>query len=416
MKSMKIGTLLLTLIFLVPFAAQAQPGGGPAAAVPNVITAPSVEMGELDVRRFPGPIVAVEEVDIVPRVTGYIEKLNFKEGDFVKAGDLLFEIEQREYAAALKRAEAEVASRRSAIDQAEAAIKQQEARIDELNSILEYREATYNRNKQLFARGTAVSQDDVDNTESAFKATRAQLAAAQATLASVKSQYETAKSALAAAEAAADLAAFDMEHTRIAAPISGKIGKVTVTPGNLVMPQFGKLVDIKTISPIYVRFAISEQLFLTTYGGEKGIRDIARIRLELADGAMYEEEAKIALIDNKVDPKTNKIMIWAILQNEDHKLLPGSYATVYLSPKSDKPTCAVIVSAVQTEAGGGSFVYVLDGENKVERREVRLGALSEKYYEITSGLKPGETVVVEGVNKVRPGQTVNPIPADKDEM
>ena len=416
MKSMKIGTLLLTLIFLVPFAAQAQPGGGPAAAVPNVITAPSVEMGELDVRRFPGPIVAVEEVDIVPRVTGYIEKLNFKEGDFVKAGDLLFEIEQREYAAALKRAEAEVASRRSAIDQAEAAIKQQEARIDELNSILEYREATYNRNKQLFARGTAVSQDDVDNTESAFKATRAQLAAAQATLASVKSQYETAKSALAAAEADADLAAFDMEHTRISAPISGKIGKVTVTPGNLVTPQFGKLVDIKTISPIYVRFAISEQLFLTTYGGEKGIRDIARIRLELADGAMYEEEAKIALIDNKVDPKTNKIMIWAILQNEDHKLLPGSYATVYLSPKSDKPTCAVIVSAVQTEAGGGSFVYVLDGENKVERREVRLGALSEKYYEITSGLKPGETVVVEGVNKVRPGQTVNPIPADKDEM
>ena len=416
MKSMKIGSLLFSLFLLVPFRAQAQPGGGPAAAVPNVITAPSVEMGELDVRRFPGPIVAVEEVDIVPRVTGYIEKLNFKEGDFVKTGDLLFEIEQREYAAALKRAEADVASRRSAIDQAEAAIKQQEARIDELNSILKYREATYNRNKQLFARGTAVSQDDVDNTESAFKATRAQLAAAEATLASVKSQYETAKSALAAAEAAADLAAFDMEHTRISAPISGKIGKVTVTPGNLVTPQFGKLVDIKTISPIYVRFAISEQLFLTTYGGEKGIRDIARIRLELADGTMYDEEAEIALIDNKVDPKTNKIMIWAILQNEDHKLLPGSYATVYLSPKSDKPTCAVIVSAVQTEAGGGSFVYVLDGENKVERREVRLGALSEKYYEITSGLKPGETVVIEGVNKVQPGQTVNPIPAEKDEL
>ncbi|MBO7725063.1 MAG: efflux RND transporter periplasmic adaptor subunit [Thermoguttaceae bacterium] len=416
MKSMKIGSFLLTLIILAALRAQAQPGGGPATAVPNVITAPSVEMGELDVRRFPGPIVAVEEVDIVPRVTGYIEKINFKEGDFVEAGDLLFEIEQREYAATLKRAEAEVASRQSAIVQAEAAIKQQEARIEELNSILEYREATYNRNKQLFARGTAVSQDDVDNTESAFKATRAQLAAAEATLASVKSQFETAKSALAAAEAAADLAAFDMEHTRITAPISGKIGKVTVTPGNLVTPQFGKMVDIKTISPIYVRFAISEQLFLTTYGGEKGIRDIARIRLELADGTMYGEEAEIALIDNKVDPKTNKIMIWATLQNEDHKLLPGSYATVYLSPKSENPTCAVIASAVQTVAGGGNFVYVLDGENKVERREVRLGALSEKYYEITSGIKPGETVVIEGMNKVQPGQQVNPIPAEKDEL
>ena len=416
MKTMKLSPLFLTLILLVPLCAAAQPAGGPPAAVPTVITAPSVETEELDVRRFPGPIVAVEEVDIVPRVTGYIEKINFKEGDYVKAGDLLFEIEQREYAATLKRAEAEVSSRQSAIVQAEAAIKQQEARIDELDSILKYRETTYNRNKQLFARGTAVSQDDVDNTESAFKATQAQLAAAEATLASVKSQYETAKSALAAAEAAADLAAFDMEHTRIAAPISGKIGKVTVTPGNLVTPQFGKLVDIKTISPIYVRFAISEQLFLTTYGGEKGIRDIARIRLELADGTMYGEEAIIALIDNKVDPKTNKIMIWATLRNEDHKLLPGSYATVYLSPKSDKPTCAVIISAVQTAADGGSFVYVLDGGNKVERREVQLGALSEKYYEITSGVQPGETVVIEGMNKIQPGQQVNPISADKDEL
>ena len=131
---------------------------------------------------------------------------------------------------------------------------------------------------------------------------------------------------------------------------------------------------------------------------------------------MYGEEAIIALIDNKVDPKTNKIMIWATLRNEDHKLLPGSYATVYLSPKSDKPTCAVIISAVQTAADGGSFVYVLDGGNKVERREVQLGALSEKYYEITSGIQPGETVVIEGMNKIQPGQQVNPISADKDEL
>ena len=414
MNLMKFQMLFFALILLAPLGVRAQQGGGPAAP-PMVMTAPSVETGELDVRRFPGPIVAVEEVDIVPRVTGYIEKIEFKEGDIVQEGDILFQIEEREYAAALKQAEANVDSCKSRIDEAQAAITQQEARIAELDSILKYRETTFNRNKALFARGTAVSEDEVDNTESAYLATRAQRDAAVATLASVKSQYETAKSALAAAEAAADLAAFDMEHTKITAPISGKIGKVTVTRGNLVTPQSGKLVDIKSISPIYVRFAISEQLFLTTYGGEDQIRDRARIRLELADGNMYSEEAQVALIDNKVDPKTNKIMIWATLQNEDRKLLPGSYATVYLSPKSDKPTCAVIISAVQANSDGTNYVYVLGEGNKVEQRQVTLGTLSDKYYEIVSGVKTGEVVVVEGMNKVKPGDVVNPIPADDNE-
>lgn len=414
MNLMKLQTFFFVLILMAPFGAFAQQGSAPAVP-PTVMAAPAVEIGELDVRRFPGPIVAVEEVDIVPRVTGYIEKIEFKEGDDVQEGDVLFQIEEREYAAALKQAQANVDSCKSQIDESQAAITQQEARIAELDSILKYRETTYNRNKALFARGTAVSEDEVDNSESAYLATRAQRDAAVATLASVKSQYEKAKSALAAAEAAADLAAFDMEHTKITAPISGKIGKVTVTRGNLVTPQSGKLVDIKSVSPIYVRFAISEQLFLTTYGGEEQIRDRARIRLELADGSIYSEEAKVALIDNKVDPKTNKIMIWATLRNEDRKLFPGSYATVYLSPKSEKPTCAVIISAVQANPDGTHYVYVLDGGNKVEQRQVTLGTLSDKYYEITSGLKPGETVVIEGMNKVKPGDAANPVPADDDD-
>lgn len=405
---MKTKSLWLALLTAVSAIGWSQERHEKPQDVPTVMTSPAVEVGELETRRYPGPVVAVEEVDIIPRVTGYIQKVNFKEGDFVKEGDLLFEIEDREYAANLKKAEANVNACKSQILQNEAAIQEQEARIAELDALLKYKETSYHRNKELFERGTAVSQDVVDNAESSLNATKAQRIAAVATLAAVKSQLESSKSALSAAEALADLADFDMSHTQIKAPISGKIGKITVTRGNLVTPQFGKMVDIKSISPIYVRFAISERLFRSTYGGEEKIRQIARIRLELADGSVYPEEAQIALIDNKVDPKTNTIMIWATIQNADAALLPGSYATVRLSPKSDKPTCGVLLSAVQNDANG-SYLYVLDKENRVERRDVKLGTLSDKYYEILSGAALGENVIVDGMNKVMVGQPVHPV-------
>ncbi len=372
---------------------------------PLVMVSASVEVGELEARRFPGTIVPVEEVDIVPRVTGYIEKVNFKEGDVVKAGDLLFQIEEREYVANLKKAQANVASCKSQILQTQAAIKEQEARIIELEALLKYKTTNYNRNLSLFKQNKAVSEDEVDNAKSTMDAAVAQRDAAIAMLAAVKAQYEASQSALSASEALADLAAFDMDHTQIKAPISGKIGKVTVTKGNLVTPQFGKMVDIRSISPIYARFAISERLFRSTYEGEVGIKEKARIRLELADNTIYAEEAVVALVDNKVDKDTNTIMIWGQLKNSDMKLLPGSFTTILLCPKSDKPTCGVLLSAVQTDETG-NYVYVVNQDKTVSRRNIQLGVISAKYHEITSGVKPGEIIIVEGMNKVRDGQKV----------
>ena len=401
--------MTLFLVFWVCTASMvfAQDGARPEE-VPVVMVAPSVEMGEAESRRFPGHIIAVEEVNIVPRVTGYIEKINFKEGDYIKAGDLLFEIEEREYAANLKKANAQVSSCKSQILQNQAVIKEQEARLVELDALIRYKELTYKRNQELCLK-KAVSEDDVDSAESALKAALAQRDAAAATLDAVRSQLDSAKASLSAAEGLADLANFDMDHTKIKAPIDGKIGKVTVTQGNLITPQFGTLVDIKSISPIYVRFAISERLFRSTYGGESKIKDLARIRLELADDTIYPEEAVITLVDNKIDRATNTIMLWAILKNADHSILPGSYATVHLSPKTKKASCGVLLSAVQVD-NAGTFVYVLGQDKKIIRREVKAGAISEQYHEIVSGIVPGEIIVVDGMNKVKPGQLVETVP------
>ena len=325
---------------------------------------------------YPATINGVQDVEIRPKVSGFLTQINVTEGQTVSAGQVLFVIDNETYQAQVRQAQAAVNTAQSAVNTAK---------------------LTFDNTKNLHA-SKVVGDYELQTAENTFLSAQAQLAQAQAALSSAKEA---------------------LSFCYVKSPAAGVVGTLPLKKGALVSAS-NVLTHVSDISTMDVYFSMTEKDMLTMSQGEGGLKGAVEkfppLKLQLADGTMYDEEAKIALIDNKVDPKTNKIMIWAILQNEDHKLLPGSYATVYLSPKSDKPTCAVIVSAVQTEAGGGSFVYVLDGENKVERREVRLGALSEKYYEITSGLKPGETVVIEGVNKVQPGQTVNPIPAEKDEL
>lgn len=389
-------------------------GQGVEDKVPTVLTSTVTVLDDAEARKFAGAVVAIEEVDVVPRVNGYIESINFKEGDYVQEGDLLFEIEDREYTANLTSAKVQASVCEATILQFSAAIKQQEAKIVELDALIKYQEVTHKRNQELFKNGNAVSEDQVDLSLSTLNATRAQKEAALASIDAAKAQLAAAEANLDAAHARVDLAQFDMEHTRILALISGKIGKVSVTKGNLVSPQSGKLVNIKKVSPIYVRFAISERLFRSTYGGEKNIRDRALIRLQLADDSIYPEEAKIALIDNKVDSKTNTIMIWATLQNSDQQLFPGSYATVLLSPKSDKPNLGVLLSAV-TADDKGSYVYVIDSSNKAVRRDIVLGDICGNYHLIVSGVKAGEVVVCDGTNKVIPGKEVLPVRYEDEE-
>ena len=307
---------------------EAAPGPAPQAAVVAVEKATS--LSTLQPRQYAGRFVSIEEVNIVPRVTGWIEKINFTEGQNVQAGDVLFEIEDTTYQAAYKKAQAS---------------------LDQAVAVLKNAETTFKRAGDLLERN-AGSQADFDNAEQG--------------LAQAEASVKIAEAALTDAETT-------LSYTKITTPISGRVGKVTVTAGNLVTPQTGKLVDVRQIAPIHVKFAIGESVFNETYGGETSIRDLALVKICPVGSSRTDSkaidgypEATIDLIDNHVDPSTNTIVIWAKLENADERFYPGSYATVMLSRKLQQPVCAVLQSAIQT-APEGNYVWVVN-EGKAERR------------------------------------------------
>lgn len=335
-----------------------------AADAPLVVTSPAVTLHESVPQKHVGLVVAAESVDIVARITGFLEKIHFQEGGMVKQGDLLLEIEDTTYQAQLHSAEAIYQEALAALDFAKT--------ICERNSTLHEQKA--------------VSTTAYDDSVRGYKL-------AQAQAANAKARLEDARN--------------NLSYTKIYAPISGKIGKITKTRGNLVSPASGVLVTIEKMSPIYGRFALSERIFRSEFGGEAGFRKHAGIRLKLADDTIYSEKGKVALLDNRIDPRTNTMMIWTQFENKDGQLLPGSFVSVLLTNKSVAAKAAVRQTALMTDKEG-SFIYVVGANNTIEKRRVKLGQVAGDFQEILSGVNPGEIIVVEGTHKAVPGKPVTP--------
>ena len=335
----------------------------------TVVVLPAVEVTEPYALKYPGKIKPVEETAIIPRVTGIIKKQYFKEGAPVKAGELLFEIEDTAY--------------RAKVD----AVK---GDIIQIQAALRYAEVNFNRQKGL-AETNATAQISFD---------------------SAREEYDTARGKLQAAAAELRDAENTLSYTRIYALIDGKIGKCSLTPGNLVTPSTGTLAKITMIAPIYVEFALGESIFRSQFGGMEGFARNADIHAELADHVLQPEAAEVAIIDPKVDESTNTVKIWGKFANVSGKLLPGSYVTVHLRRKNSGVIAGVMPSALQVDRNG-SFVYVMKPDGTAEARYVTTGNVNGDVLEIEHGLKPGETVVVEGMNKIRPGVLLKTVPYRK---
>ena len=312
------------------------------------------------------PVVAKEIVELVPRVSGYLEKVSFQEGDYVKEGDLLFEIEDTIYQINVDIAKAVVTQ----IEAELALAKQNQERVEKL------------------APGSAMTKQDVDEAQRNVKFQEGRLQEAKARL----HQAET-----------------DLGYTKIYAPLSGRIGRKQFSEGNYLTPQSGVLATIRQFSPITVEFPVLEKEFMT-YFQDSGENKEAKIEMVMANGKPYEGKFKIDFLDNFVDRNSNQIMVYLICENEDDKLLPGGFSTVRLSEQFAEPKTAANVAALLTD-GTTHYVYVVGKGNKLERRDVTLG---EQVYDrqiITSGLTPGEKIVVGGTNKVRPDDIIRPIEA-----
>jgi RND family efflux transporter MFP subunit len=333
-----------------------------------------VERTVTDYSDFTARTAAVDSVEVRAHVWGYLQRVNFKEGALVKKGDVLFELDQRPYQATLNQAKAKVA--------------QDEAQ-------LKFDEAEYQRNANLVRTG-AVSRSDLEKTAAARGVDIANVAADKALVASRQ---------------------LDLEYTKIIAPISGRVSRYVVTVGNLIQSgdQGGGtvLTTIVSVDPVYAYFDVDEHTVLRVRqlireGKAKSARDSeVSLYLSLANEDGYLHQGTINFVDNQVNPKTGTLRARGVFTNSDDSISPGLFARVRVPIGFPHPALLVSDRAIDTDQGQ-KIVYVVDKENKVVSRPVRLGALHDGLREIIDGVKPGERLVVNGLQQVRPGMTVEP--------
>ncbi|HLH92738.1 MAG TPA: efflux RND transporter periplasmic adaptor subunit [Xanthobacteraceae bacterium] len=346
----------------------------PAARAPSVTVAPVVIKDVAPPQTFVGRVVAIQAVQIVPRVTAFIEDVPAQQGHDVKAGDVLFRLEQTQYAAAVQAAQAQLASANAALRQSE------------LN----------------YQRVSTLQQRSVE--------TQANLDQAQASRDQNQASVQAAKANL-------DQANLNLSYTTLTSPIDGRIGAVSLTKGNLVTPSTPALATVNQLDPIRVVFSVSAARVVAaqqrTGTSAAHLAKGLNVNLLLADGSRYGETGSIAFLGNEVDRATGTVSVYADFPNPQELLLPGAFVTVEVSRATPQPRPVVPVAAVQTQQSG-SFVLTVGADNKVSQQAVQLGQQIGQDFIVNSGLTGGERVIIEGVQKVHPGETVNPTTAPSE--
>jgi multidrug efflux system membrane fusion protein len=359
---------LALIVALVALAGCSKPHAQPAApAAPPVSVAAALEQEVVETVDFPGRIEAVESVEVRARVNGYLQAVRFRPGAQVRKGDLLFVIDPRPFEAELARAEATLANTRAQLELARTELARQE---------------------QLLAE-RATSRREYDDAAARLRQFDAQIRANQASV-------ESARLSLA--------------YTRITAPVDGRVGKAEITVGNLVqgeVPNSPILTTVVSMNPVYAAFEADEASYLRFVSSRKNLS----VAIGLASEQGFPHRGRIDFVDNRVDPQSGTVRMRALLDNKDGRFTPGLFARVRLGDMHS-PRKAVLVAdrAIGTDQSK-RFVLVVNGENKAEYREVRVGRVIEGLRVIESGLQAGEVIVVNGLQRVRPGAPVTPQPA-----
>lgn len=356
-------------------------GGQPPAPPPppgvTVAEVPERDINEWD--EFTGRVEAVDAVEIRPRVSGYIQRVAFAEGSEVRKGDVLFEIDPRPYAADLARAEAQVEVARTRAQLAARDV----VRAGRLVAV------------------QAISKEEFDSRT-----------AGQA----------EGEAAVRAAEADAATARLNLEWTRVRSPISGRVGRAEVTEGNLVQagpPTATLLTTVVSLDPIYVLFEGDEQTYLRyTMLARSGARPSSRDRrnpvyIGLANEEGFPHEGYVDFVDNQLNPESGTIRARAVLSNKERYFTPGLFARVKLVGSGRYRAALIQDRAVGTDQDK-KFVLVLKPDSTVEYRAVQIGRLVDGLRIVQQGVAPGERIVVNGLQRVRPGMKVTPVLAAMD--
>ena len=345
----------------------------PAAGGPPISAAAVVEKTITETQQFSGRLEAIEQVQIRPRVGGFITAINFKPGSQVKKGDTLFVIDARPYQAEANRAEAAAGSARA---------KAELAKLE------------LTRAEKLLA-DKAIAQREYDERASSLKQLDADARAAQA-------QYESAK--------------LNLSYTRVTSPINGRVSKAEITLGNLVDAS-AVLTSVVSLDQIYASFDGDEDTYLRV-GAAAHQGKPATVKIGLANETGFPHEGKLEFVDNQLDPRSGSVRMRATFTNTDGALVPGLFARVQLSGSTGaKPALLINDRAVSTDQDR-KFVYVVGNNNKAEYRPVTLGPQIDGLRVVRDGLKVGEKIVVNGLQRVHPGAPLTPtvVPMDSDPL
>ena len=318
-------------------------------------------------KSYIGRIEAVEDTNITAQISGYLKARHFEEGQMVEKGQLLYSIEPSSF-------EAQVASAKAALAQAKAALKK--AELD------------HTRGKNLLPRGS-ISQSEFDALTAALLGARAELEAENAQL---------------------KLAEVNLSYTQIRAPFSGRISDTKVSTGDLVSPSSGVLTTLVSLDPVHTSFSVSERERLAmgmdqVKGDGSAESNRVEVQLELENGQFFEHLGKLDFLGNRIDTKTGTIAMRALVPNPDQKLLPGQHIKVNLRDKNTKDVIVIPRRAVQTDLEG-DFVMVMAEGSVAERRNVELGPQVEQGIIIREGLDQEDTVITQGLQRVRNGVEV----------
>lgn len=346
--------------------AGAVPRPAAATAAAQVDVATVIDRPIIDWHTYSGRLQAVDSVQIRPQVSGTITEVRFKDGALVRKGDVLFVIDPRPYTAAVDKARAELAAAKARVA---------------------YTASDEQRGQRLLAEN-AIARRDAEAKRNAAREAAANLQAAAATLESAE---------------------LDLEHTRITAPIAGRVSRANVTVGNVVSASAAPaLTSLVSVSHLYAAFDMDERSFLAVSGmlRTRGAQP-PMVQLGLVDEKGYPHQGRLVFIDNQIDTSSGTALARALFDNPDGALVPGLYAHIRVEEGPEHPAILIDQTAIGTDQDK-RFVLLVDASNHVQYRQVSLGGRYDNLQVISQGLKPGDRIVVNGLQRVRPGMTVAP--------
>jgi len=388
---------------------------GAKASEPPVVEVAQVEQRDVPIyTEWIGTTDGIVNADIKAQVSGYLLKQDYTEGSFVQKGQLLFEIDPRPFQAVVDQGEGQLAQANGQLAQAKAQLAQAEAQVAVMEANQVRTQLDVDRYAPL-AKQQAITQQDMDNATQNNVAAKAQVQAAKATVETARAQIQGANAAIQAVTATVETAKLNLSFTRLTSPIDGLAGVAQQQVGALVSPASGPVTTVSTVDPIKVNFTASEQEYLDfhrrypTPATLEAARKNLVLELILADGTVYPQKGYFYFADREVGQGTGAIKVAGLFPNKGNLLRPGQYGRVRTSLKT-KDAALLIPQRAVTEMQGTYQVAVVGSDNKVSIRNVKTSDRVGSQWIIDDGLKPGERVIAEGVQKVRAGMAVNPKP------